>query len=161
MKKYILLIIILVLALGATVFYALKFYKNESNNFYYSGEWRTYKNEKHGYSIDYPSYLNVSESEDKSAVSFMNSPEPANLSIWISTSTLLSIDEWLEQNPTQRLEKRITVGGYDGAITHYISIEGDVIEDKIAALLKDGTLFKIGTFFAIDPDRILNSFKFE
>ena len=158
MKKYGLLIVILIIGLIAVFVLVTKLFP--SPNDHYSGEWKAYLNEKYGYNIDYPSFFKVFEDSSGDIASFGDPPNPLTIGVFVTSSQYASVEDWLEANPSQRFEREIQASGYRGFVTHYISNEGDVTEDKTTVFIKDGSLFKIETSYTLH-DRILNSFKFE
>lgn len=158
MKKYILLIAILIIALTAVLVLVIKLFPQKNDH--YAGAWEAYLNEKYGYNIDYPSFFRVFEDPSGDIVSFGDPPNPLTIGVFVTSSQYASVEDWLEANPSQRFEREIKASGYGGFVTHYISNEGDVTEDKTTVFIKDGKLFKIETSYTLH-DRILNSFKFE
>lgn len=155
-KKEIIAIVFL-LVLAVLFWYS----KNEMPQLTQEG-WAIYRNIKNGYSIEYPAeYLTPRTEEGEDNVLFCSPGDPCVIGVRVSKTILANLDDWLSQNPNQRVEKKLWRSGYEGLIAHYFGSEGDVEGEKIMVFIKDGELYSIGTFYARYPDRILNSFKFE
>lgn len=102
----------------------------------------TYSDELYHYTFQYDQKLIVTKSRPNS-VTFSATPDDA----WVIGVEVedynQSLEEWLEKNKKQKLEKEITLGGYKAIVTHYISEDGDIVSEKTTAVIKDGKMFKI------------------
>jgi len=125
-------------------------------------EWKTYKNEKYGYQLDYPSwYANPSADSIDELVSFSGTDLYRYIFMEAKETALSSLDEWLKQNSDKKLVQRAQAGNQDTYITEYISPEGYSPNDRVTALIKNQKLFTLSTRIPeTDLTRLLQSFRF-
>lgn len=143
-------------------FFVVNKFKNAQEPNLIPEQWAIYYNQKYSYKIEYPiSYLSVSQTESSDEVSFND--RNSYLHLFIEAKTVddnFNLIEWLEQNKQWYFENETKIDDYDAVVTHYVSDEGEFLDEKLTLFIKNGKLFSILSRY-IDHDRILNSFRFE
>jgi hypothetical protein len=127
------------------------------------GDWKIYKNEQYFYQIEYPSSNLSLVSSSSSDVTFAESSGYWRENIRIINTGIKSLDEWLDQNPGQKIEQKIVIDGGDALVT-YENPKSEIINltdnsERATVFLRDDKIYTVSTR-GIDYKRVLNSFKF-
>lgn len=201
--KNIILLIIILIATILSAFFIIKIKSNNSvstqptpdrtyqfnqnSSSILSEVWNSYSDERYGFSLDYPSDLNMNQINNEKVkladslgggyliinggASFYQKDGYGIILINIfDNSKIASLDEWLVienkkvEHQVNVLEKRIKIDGYDAIVTYAKSVydgqEESFKREKKTVFIKDGILFEINTR-GIDHERVWNSFKFK
>mgnify|MGYP001591753260 CR=1 FL=1 len=124
--------------------------------------WDTYKNNIYGYSVNYPSGKSVSESKDKSTVSFFNKDlyHGDNISVKVDDAKFNDVWGWYGENMDRlKLEDIKTINGNKFFIFYSYGGVEDFQNEKTSVFLKDGFMFIIKSNY-IDNNAVLNSLRF-
>lgn len=148
---------VIVVSLGMLVLLLFTLWKERTAT--NSKKYTTYTNSKYGYSFEYEKGLELNETN----LDLVGLLEPHG-GMWVinvkaESTALASVSAWLSTHPRQRKEKDMKVANQNGIVTHYISDEGDVEEEKTTVFIKDGILFEIASRY-IDHNKLWQSFQF-
>jgi len=127
-------------------------------------EWLTYRDEAHGFLIDYPSDLVVHLEKD--GVAFTEGEGGIGISSVTKALTgFITPNEWfaaLEPDTKQvtAIDRPITIAGYPGLVIRHFIEEGSPNFSLSVVFIRDGYLFRISDRSS-DYERTWNSFRFE
>lgn len=142
-------------------------------------KWLTYTDNRYGYSVDFPDYVDdvsttyehaVKKAESlgggylttNGGVKFGNKGYPGGINVYVFENTeFKNVDEWLTfknnmfDYPRKALEEKLLINGYEAITIHEMGgidkqTEEHFVNDKTLVVIKDNTLFEIHTRFGLE-----------